>query len=86
MHTLICTRRSPSVTVAFWTFGLNVRLVFGARRAQPPDAWWRMLRPNETPLAQTSHFAMGILTLLEPSVTLADDSTTSVGCLQPRWA
>jgi putative flippase GtrA len=48
--------------VVFWMFGLNVRLVFGARRTQlDPEAVKRMLRPNVTCLSQISHLAICIL-------------------------
>ncbi len=58
VHTLICTFSPSTIIAVFCTFGLKVRLVFGARRAQPPDALCRMLRPKLTLLLHTIHFAI----------------------------
>ena len=38
----------------FCTFGLNVRLFFGALSIQRPECWCRMWRPNWVVFAQTS--------------------------------
>jgi hypothetical protein len=65
VHRFFLILRPPSITVTFWMFGLNTRLVFFCEKLT--------LCPVRGRLPQLSHFAIIPPTLLSPASSLTEE-------------